>query len=74
LRTLDGRGGFGFRLPGGTARQGHPGQHGGRHGHDAGHSEPGRHRGGEVRPQFPWPDTDTMLDGIGYGLAQIRGA
>ena len=26
------------------------------------------------RPQFPWPDTDTMLDRIVYGLAQIRGA
>jgi AcrR family transcriptional regulator len=26
------------------------------------------------RPQFPWPDTDTMLDRILYGLAQIRGA
>jgi AcrR family transcriptional regulator len=26
------------------------------------------------RPQFPWPDTDTMLDRIVHGLAQIRGA
>jgi AcrR family transcriptional regulator len=26
------------------------------------------------RPQFPWPDTDTMLDRIVYGLAGIRGA
>jgi AcrR family transcriptional regulator len=26
------------------------------------------------RPQFPWPDTDTMLDRIVDGLAQIRGA
>jgi AcrR family transcriptional regulator len=27
-----------------------------------------------LRPQFPWPDTDTMLDRIVYGLAQIRAA
>ena len=27
-----------------------------------------------LRPQFPWPGTDTMLDRIVYGLAQIRGA
>jgi AcrR family transcriptional regulator len=26
------------------------------------------------RPQFPWPDTDTMLDRIVDGLAQIRDA
>jgi AcrR family transcriptional regulator len=26
------------------------------------------------RPQFPWPDTDTMLDRIVYGLARIRDA
>jgi DNA-binding transcriptional regulator YdaS (Cro superfamily) len=26
------------------------------------------------RPQVPWPDTDTMLDRIVYGLAQIRDA
>jgi AcrR family transcriptional regulator len=26
------------------------------------------------RPQFPWPGTDTMLDRIVYGLAQIRDA
>jgi AcrR family transcriptional regulator len=26
------------------------------------------------RPQFPWPDTDTMLDRIVYGLAQVRAA
>jgi len=26
------------------------------------------------RPQFPWPDTDTMLDRIVCGLAQIRDA
>jgi len=27
-----------------------------------------------LRPQFPWPGTDTMLDRIVYGLAQIRDA
>jgi hypothetical protein len=27
-----------------------------------------------LRPQFPWPDADTMLDRIVYGLAQIRDA
>ena len=27
-----------------------------------------------LRPQFPWPGTDTMLDRIVYGLAQIRAA
>jgi len=27
-----------------------------------------------VRPQFPWPDTDRMLDRIVCGLAQMRDA
>jgi AcrR family transcriptional regulator len=27
-----------------------------------------------LRPGFPWPDTDTMLDRFVYGLAQIRDA
>jgi hypothetical protein len=47
----------------GAAREHDPGQHCGSHGFATLRS---------LRPGFPWPDTDTMLDRIVYGLAQIR--